>query len=146
MIPHGKIILVKYQPCHSYNFWTMPILILSPVQIIMGHPLHGPGIRLFKLADLVLSLINPSPCYVRNQIRLQNGLSPLWIDICVNPYCAYSIDVLVFYNSPLPLCIITPFGKEDKDSYIVVHSTTLVVGSIYGWSPFWKLVLTYVYW
>ena len=35
----GGIILEKEQLDHSYNFWTMPILIFSPVQIIMGHPL-----------------------------------------------------------------------------------------------------------
>ena len=34
------IILAKGQFDHSNNFWTMPILIFSPVQIIMGHPLQ----------------------------------------------------------------------------------------------------------
>ena len=29
----------KMQLDHSYTFWTMPILIFSPVQIIMRHPL-----------------------------------------------------------------------------------------------------------
>ena len=33
------IILPKGQLDHSYTYWTMPILIFSPVQIIMGHPL-----------------------------------------------------------------------------------------------------------
>ena len=36
---HWGIILAKGQLGHSYTFWTMPILILSPVQIIMRHPL-----------------------------------------------------------------------------------------------------------
>ena len=35
------IILAKDQFHHSYTFWAMPILIFSPVQIIMGHPLFG---------------------------------------------------------------------------------------------------------
>ena len=33
------IILAKGQLNHSYTFWTMPILMFSPVQIIMRHPL-----------------------------------------------------------------------------------------------------------
>ena len=33
------IILAKGQLDHSYTFWIMPILILSPVQIIRRHPL-----------------------------------------------------------------------------------------------------------
>ena len=36
--PDYWIILAKYQLCHSYTFWTMHILIFSPVQIIMRHP------------------------------------------------------------------------------------------------------------
>ena len=34
-----RIILAKDQIGHSYTFWTMPVSIFSPVQIIMGHPL-----------------------------------------------------------------------------------------------------------
>ena len=34
-----RIILAKYQLGHQYTFWTLPILIFSPVQIIMRHPL-----------------------------------------------------------------------------------------------------------
>ena len=37
--PYVSIILAKGQVDHSYTFWTMPILIFSPVQIIMRHPL-----------------------------------------------------------------------------------------------------------
>ena len=37
--PDWTIILAKDQFHHSYTFWTMPILIFSPVQIIMGHPI-----------------------------------------------------------------------------------------------------------
>ena len=33
------IILAKGQLDHSYTFWTMSILIFSPVQIIMEHPI-----------------------------------------------------------------------------------------------------------
>ena len=33
------IILAKGQFDQTYIFWNMPILIFSPVQIIMGHPL-----------------------------------------------------------------------------------------------------------
>ena len=33
------IVLAKAQLEHLYTFWTIPILIFSPVQIIMGHPL-----------------------------------------------------------------------------------------------------------
>ena len=41
--PNWRIILAKYQLGHSYTFWTMPILIFSPVQIIMRHPLDYLG-------------------------------------------------------------------------------------------------------
>ena len=37
--PNLRIILSKYQLGHSFTFWTMPILMFSPVQIIMGHRL-----------------------------------------------------------------------------------------------------------
>ena len=43
---HGRIILAKEQLDYSYTFWTMPSLISSPVQIIMGHPLLPTKIRL----------------------------------------------------------------------------------------------------
>ena len=36
--PDCRIILAKGQLDHSYTFWTMPILIFSPVQIIMKCP------------------------------------------------------------------------------------------------------------
>ena len=39
--PDGTIILAKYQFGHLYTFWTVPILILSPVQIIMRHTLRS---------------------------------------------------------------------------------------------------------
>ena len=39
MIPWLDNILAKYQLGHSYTFWTMPFLIFSPVQMIIGHPL-----------------------------------------------------------------------------------------------------------
>ena len=32
-------ILAKGQLDHSCTFWTMPIMIFSPVNIILGHPL-----------------------------------------------------------------------------------------------------------
>ena len=37
--PNWRIILAKYQLGDSYTFWTMSILIFSPAQIIMGHPI-----------------------------------------------------------------------------------------------------------
>ena len=37
--PDGTIILVKGQSHNSYTFLAMAILIFSPVQIIMTHPL-----------------------------------------------------------------------------------------------------------
>ena len=37
--PDWRIILGKYQPGHSYTFWTMPILIFSPVYLFLRHPL-----------------------------------------------------------------------------------------------------------
>ena len=37
--PDGTIILAKEQFHNSYTFWAIPILIFSPVQIIMTHPL-----------------------------------------------------------------------------------------------------------
>ena len=39
--PDGTIILANEQFHNSYTFWAMPILISSPVQIIMTHPLAG---------------------------------------------------------------------------------------------------------
>ena len=38
--PDGTIILAKEQFHNSYTFCAMPILIFSPVQIIMTHPLY----------------------------------------------------------------------------------------------------------
>ena len=38
-LSHQGRILVKEQFHNSYTFWAMPILIFSPVQIIMRHPL-----------------------------------------------------------------------------------------------------------
>ena len=47
-----RIILAKYQLGHSYTFWTsMPILIFSPVQIIMRHSLSN-SMEGFKCAKL----------------------------------------------------------------------------------------------
>ena len=37
--PDGAIILAKEGFHNLYTFWTIPILIFSPVQIIMRHPL-----------------------------------------------------------------------------------------------------------
>ena len=37
--PHGTIISAKEQFHNSYTFWAMRILIFSPVQIIISHPL-----------------------------------------------------------------------------------------------------------
>ena len=37
--PDGTIILAKEQFHNSYNFWAMPILIFSPVYLLMRHPL-----------------------------------------------------------------------------------------------------------
>ena len=39
-LPHQGRILAKEQFHNSYTFWAMPILIFSPVQIIMTHPLE----------------------------------------------------------------------------------------------------------
>ena len=39
--PNGTIILAKYQFGHSYSFWTMPILIFSPVYLVLRHPLYS---------------------------------------------------------------------------------------------------------
>ena len=36
---HGGIILAKGQLDHSYTFWTMSILIFSPVYLLLRHPL-----------------------------------------------------------------------------------------------------------
>ena len=63
--PDRRINLAKYQLGHSYTFWTMPILIFSPVQIIMRHPLayscycaawppgNSVGMRCFLLHNLL---------------------------------------------------------------------------------------------
>ena len=36
----GGTILAKGQLYHSYTFWTMPIMIFSPVYFFSGHTLH----------------------------------------------------------------------------------------------------------
>ena len=36
--PNGRIILAKGQLDHSYTFWTMPIMIFSPVYFFFGTP------------------------------------------------------------------------------------------------------------
>ena len=71
MIP-WRIILAKYQVGHSYNFWTMPILIFSPVQIIMRHPLHVNQILTF-LQFPHLSLIMKITCCIRLWNQLFGG-------------------------------------------------------------------------
>ena len=38
-LSHQGRILAKEQFHNPYTFWAMPILIFSPVQIIMGHPI-----------------------------------------------------------------------------------------------------------
>ena len=40
LIPDGTIVSAKGQFHNSYTFWAMPILIFSPVQIIISHPLQ----------------------------------------------------------------------------------------------------------
>ena len=61
MILQSGIILAKEQLDHSYTFWTMPILIFSPVQIIMGHPLVVDCLFLF-LSSFLLLLDNCPSC------------------------------------------------------------------------------------
>ena len=39
--PYGRINLAKYQTGHSYNFWTIPIMIFSPVANLIPHPLFS---------------------------------------------------------------------------------------------------------
>ena len=53
--PDGTIILAKYQFGHSYTFWTKPILIFSPVQIIMRHPLSTPTQLHFESRHIILN-------------------------------------------------------------------------------------------
>ena len=54
------IIWAKGQLDHSYTFWTMPILIFSPVQIIMRHPLP----RFCELCSI-------KPCYLAGWILVE---------------------------------------------------------------------------
>ena len=92
------------------------------------------GLGLFKLADLEVSALARVILKIKFNFRI--WFVPIMTFALIPTVHIRSMSLSSFFNSPLPLCIITPFGKEDKDSYIVVHSTTLVVGSIYGWSPF----------
>ena len=41
LFSHGGIILAKGQLDHSCTFWTMSILIFSPVFFCLGHPLQA---------------------------------------------------------------------------------------------------------
>ena len=51
--------LIRQSFWHSYTFWTMPILIFSPVQIIMGHPLCSTSIYYVHCFHVV-------DCYTNN--------------------------------------------------------------------------------
>ena len=55
---HGRIILAKYQRCHSYTFWTMPIMIISPVSnfgdqslVILYQKTHHPA-QFINMTDI----------------------------------------------------------------------------------------------
>ena len=62
-LSHQASILPKEQLRHSYTFWAMPILIFSPVQMIMTHPLGWFFVRLNEL-DIKLTRCQFSPSKV----------------------------------------------------------------------------------
>ena len=63
---HGRIILAKYQPCHSYTFWTMTIMIFSSVYFFSGHTLGTCLIMFYKIWILTKIMVWKQ-CYSRKE-------------------------------------------------------------------------------
>ena len=96
ILPSG-IILAKEQLDHSYTFWTMPILIFCPVQIIMGHPLDS---RKIEVRLISYSNMGQQNLILTRIIRLTLlGLSSFKLLIKSRTY-GHSLQVNDFQNLP----------------------------------------------
>ena len=82
----GGIILAKGQLDHSYTFWTMPIMIFSPVANLMHHPLECAGQNLFRKSVLISLIQN----YWMNWVHLD----------CLMSICHFKLVIsqLIWYH------------------------------------------------
>ena len=81
--PILRIILAKRQINHSYSFWTMPILIFSPVHLILKHPLSKIcAILLFRLLWVLATKMDGT------WIEIKVGIGPNFLAVALDIICS----------------------------------------------------------
>ena len=118
------IILAKGQLDHLYTFWTMPILIFSPVQIIMGHPLSRLEITKHceQVCNLFLEIFNTYMRMYYSWGKLKRLIKCSPMNICYILYFSfkYWFQILelkfICSEKATKFCeISTVFTKTDKN-------------------------------
>ena len=80
---HLGIILAKGQLDHSFIFWTMPILIFSPVHLILKHPLSKIcAILLFRLLWVLATRMDGT------WIEIKVGIGPNFLAVALDIICS----------------------------------------------------------
>ena len=103
------IILAKGQLNHSYTFWTMPILMFSPVQIIITHPLLTDYIEYHSIISNIKMCWGISSIFLLEQERLTNIM-------------------IIFYSHPPLLYPVLPSPP------LLSFPLSRIMSSIYGWT------------
>ena len=120
------IILAKEQLDHIYTFWAMPIMIFSPVQIIMGHPLGSSTthitineyLYLLRLTHL-LKTLNFSRKWVIFSLNLWVNLDMVMYWPCLEDNCVIFWMVWIIYMN------ISNFHIQDWELHLTFVTTRL---------------------